>query len=212
MTDWPDNLKVAPIREWPGEFTRRRQPSPFRGERGKITPLSVTTLDLKRELREVGAKDAELLVAIPAEKFRQDGKPYANVTAAHPGVILSFEIPKVGRVSYPCDAFLDWESNLRAVTLALESLRRVNRYGVVKHGEQYRGFLALEATAAPAGFSTTQDALQFLSSLGDGSPLSDPRILLRDAQRVTHPDLGGDAAIFQRVSLAEAKLRSEGLL
>jgi hypothetical protein len=212
MTDWPDNLKVAPIREWPGEQTRRRQPSPFRGARGKITPLSVTTLDLKRELREVRAKNAELLVAIPAEKFRLDGKPYANATASHPGVILSFEIPNVGRVSYPCDAFFDWESNLRGIVLALESLRRVNRYGVVKHNEQYRGFLALEATAAPAGFSSIEDVSSFLRTLaGTGEGLTWLQ-WLRRAQRETHPDRGGDAAIFQRVSLAEAKLREAGML
>lgn len=37
-------------------------------------------------------------------------------------------------------------------------------------------------------------------------------MVLRKAKRLTHPDTGGDAAQFQRVTLAEAKLREAGLL
>jgi hypothetical protein len=42
-----------------------------------------------------------------------------------------------------CDRFLDWEDNLRAITKTLESLRAVQRYGIVKDDEQYAGFKAL---------------------------------------------------------------------
>lgn len=222
MSDWPSSMKVAPIREWPGEMTRTRRYSPFRGKRtinGKVhtnaeVPLTQTLSDLTRELREIRAKELELLVAIPpGQKWRQDGRPRADATPTHPGVIPSFEIPKVGRVSYPCDTFTTWEANLRGIVLALEALRKVNRYGVVKHGEQYRGFLAIEATAAPAGFSSREDALMFLAGVTGMRYADHPAInLVRAAQRMTHPDRGGDATVFQRVSLAEAKLRQEGLI
>lgn len=213
MGDWPDRLKVGPIREWPGEQTRNRVRSAFRGQGGRPTPLRTTLDELDRELFQLGARDVELLVAIPAEKFRLDGKPRAAATATHPGIILSFEIPGVGKVSYPCDTFTTWEDNLRAVTLALEALRKVDRYGVTKRGQQYRGFLALEATAAPAGFENTSDAKMFLARVA-GVPYHDvtPAQLIRRAQRRSHPDHGGDAAVFQRVSLAEAKLREAGEL
>jgi len=222
MTNWPSNMKVGPIREWPGEQTRNRRPSQFTrngtlvdGKRvgaGPV-PLTKTLGELTRELRELGAKDAELLVAIPPEKFRQDGRPYASATATHPGIILSFEIPSVGQVSYPCDTFTTWEDNLRAVTLALEALRKVDRYGVTKRGEQYRGFLAIEARAGTAGFASTYDAQAFIRDLAgyDADETWTPR-LFREAQRVAHPDRGGDADTFQRVSLAETKLRAAGLL
>lgn len=213
MGDWPDGLKVGPIREWPGEQTRERKYSPFRGQGGRPTPLRTTLDDLDRELFQLGARDVELLVAVSPEKFRLDGKPRAGATATHPGIILSFEIPEVGKVSYPCDTFTTWEDNLRAVTLALEALRKIDRYGVTKHGQQYRGFRALEATAAPAGFSSTFEASEFLAKVAgvslDGFTSGQ---LLRLAQRSSHPDRGGDAAIFQRVSLAEAKLREAGEL
>lgn len=222
MTDWPSNMKVGPIREWPGEFTRQRVVAPFtrngRWEDGKRVgagpvPLTTTLRDLDRELRELSAKDVELLVAVAPDRFRLDGRPRAGAVAEHPGIILSFTIPKVGAVSYPCDTFTTWEGNLRAVALALEALRKVDRYGVTKRGEQYRGFLALEATAAPAGFATVHEAQTFIRWVAGYEPAEtwSPR-LFREAQRAAHPDMGGDAATFQRVSLAEAKLREAGLL
>lgn len=222
VSAWPDTMKVGPIRDWPGELTRSRTVSPFNrppkyvdGKRipGAPVPLGQTLRDLDRELRELGAKDAELLVAIDPSQFRLDGRPYANARAEHPGIILSFEIPKVGPVSYPCDTFTTWESNLRAVALALEALRKVDRYGVTKRGEQYRGFLALEASAMPPGFAQVDDAWAFLKTVAgyESDETPTPRIL-REAKRAAHPDLGGDAATFQRVTLAEAKLREDGLL
>lgn len=230
MSDWPEDMTVGPIREWPGsmrapmnrEVARFKRPGHFEndGRGGKKwigqtpMPLSATLGDLDRELRHLKAKDAELLVAIDPTQFRNDGRPYANAKAAHPGVILSFTIPKIGTVSYPCDKYTRWEDNLRAIAAALESLRLVERHGVVRHGQQYRGFLAIEATAAPAGFAMAQDALMFLAGV-TGLPYADNTVsfMLRRAQQKTHPDRpGGDAAKFQRVSLAEAKLREDGLL
>ena len=222
--DWPDGLEAGSIREWPGslrapanrQYAKFKRPGRF--VNGKWVgqtpmPLSQTVEDLGRELRALRAKDAELLVVLEPSQFRIDGKPRANVTPEHPGVIPSFDMPGIGRVSYPCDKYTRWEDNLRAIVLALEALRLVDRHGVTRRGEQYRGFLALEATAAPAGFATTEEAISFLLKVSDlhGAEVDISRAL-RIAQRNTHPDHGGDAAIFQRVSLAEAKLRQEGLL
>ena len=232
MADWPDNLDVGPIREWPGELrahgVRERakfmRPGRRAGDRWipqSPMPLSRTLVDLTRELEKLRAKDVELLVAIDPSRFTMAGKPYANAKADHPGVILSFDLPGVGTVSYPCDKYTRWEDNLRAIVLSLEALRLVDRHGVTRRGEQYRGFLALEATAAPSGFATAESALDWLATLvGDQWPGGRiPREnraavsrVVRGAQRRTHPDHGGDAATFQRVSLAEAKLREAGLL
>ncbi|KQR39203.1 hypothetical protein [Microbacterium sp. Leaf159] len=84
--------------------------------------------------------------------------------------------------------------------------------------QQYRGFFAIEATAAPAGFASADDALRYLGEF-TGLELAEMKLIggassraLRRAQRDTHPDHGGDAASFQRVSLAEAKLRKAGVL
>lgn len=216
MSDWPAGFVVAPMREWPGTMTARRRRSQF------ASTHSATLALLTREMRELGAKQPTLLIALRPEDFRLDGLPRAGRVAAHPGIVLSFE-SKHGPLSYPCDTFDRWEDNLRAIALALEALRKVDRYGVTKRGEQYRGFLAIEATAAPAGFVTAEEALRFLAvqtdmtvdpalSMASAYSSSDIARILRRAQFATHPDQGGDASIFHRVSLAEAKLREEGVL
>ncbi len=213
MSAWPETLKVGPIGDWPGMLTPadQRRMSPFSATLGST--LSI----LDREIYQLvdtraQQESAELLIAIPAGAFRQDGRPYARAVAEHPGVILSLD-SRHGHLSYPCDTFTTWQDNLRAVVLALEALRKVDRYGVTKRGEQYRGFLAIEATAGPAGFADELDAKVFLARV-TGIPYMDRplRELVRIAQRRTHPDTGGDAAVFHRVSLAEANLREVGLL
>lgn len=206
MTDWPAELDVDPIGEWPGVLTPSRIRSNFSASWSNTLDL------LDRELWHLGAKNARLQIAVPPNQFRVDGRPRATAKVEHPGVILTLD-SRHGALSYPCDTFLTWQDNVRAIALALEALRKVDRYGVTKRGEQYRGFLAIEATAAPAGFDDALDAKLFLARV-TGVPYMDRplRELVRMAQRRTHPDTGGDAATFQRVTLAEAKLREAGEL
>lgn len=211
---WPDNMKVDPIGAWPGELTRNRQYSPFRAA------LSETLTVLERELRMLGAKDARLQIAIPVNRFRIDGRPYADARPEHPGIILTCE-SKHGPLSYPCDTYATWQDNLRAIALALEALRKVDRYGVTKRGEQYRGFLAIEATAMPSTPFTHEpesvtgwlERLLTTAEVVHSSQLPLPlRTLLRRAQAHTHPDHGGDPEQFRLVSLAESYLREAGVL
>lgn len=212
MSTWPESLKLGPIREWPGTLTRDRRAAPFRAT------LTTTLKLLDREIYELAdtrrqQESAELLVAMQPAMFRLDGRPRADARAEHPGVVFSMD-SRHGPLSYPCDTFTTWQDNLRAIALALEALRKVDRYGVTRHGEQYRGFLALEATAMPPGFADAEDALSYLQYVADpdmGLGLR-PAAALRAAQRRTHPDTGGDPTTFHRVSLAETKLREAGML
>lgn len=210
MMYWPDGMKVQPIVEWPGALTKNRDSSNFSSTLG-------STMDtLRRELNALRAKDVLLQIAIPREKFRQDGFPYASAKPEHPGIILTLE-SAFGPLSYPCDTYSTWQENLRAIALALEALRKVDRYGVTKRGEQYRGFLALEAPSSQVvGFADAAEAQAFICSV-IGNPLpttvgTDWPAFIRIAKRKAHPDTGGDAEMFQRVTLAEAKLREEGWL
>jgi hypothetical protein len=136
MSDWPDTLKCAPVRVWPGELTRTRTRSQFKaGLRDTLQLLDRELFHLTETHTQ--RESLEMLIAIPAgDAWRLDGRPRANAVPEHPGVIVSLD-SKFGHLSYPCDTFTTWQDNLRAVALALEALRKVDRYGVTKRGEQY---------------------------------------------------------------------------
>jgi hypothetical protein len=209
MNYWPPRMKVDPIGQWPGPLTARRQSSPF------SATLNSTLEVLEREIRALNATDVRLQIAIPAEAFRLDGYPRSTAKPEHPGVILTMQ-SKHGALSYPCDTFTTWQDNLRAIALALEALRKVDRYGVTKRGEQYRGFLALEATAARP-FHDAASAEAFVRRIAsersvDGAGPQTLKLAARVALRVPLPDQGGDAARFQLVSEAIELLEREGLL
>lgn len=210
MSDWPRNLTLRPIESWPGKMTKNRTWSQFKAT------LSVTTQQLEKELWHLNAKNPVLQIAMTEADFRNDGMPRAQARASHPGIILSMETPK-GALSFPCDTYVTWQENLRAVVLTMERLRAIARYGVTQNDQQYKGWLAIEATAMPAGFVNSADAIAYLIGIVPTDELpynaaANVKALLRAAQRATHPDSGGDSYRFQRVSAAETFLRAEGRL
>jgi len=189
MSDWSRLsgsrwLRARPLTTWPGrEMTPRadRRRSPF------SAPFGDTTVLLRRELDHLGARKAVLELAIEERDIRVDGLPRAAARAAHPGVVLSFDTLH-GSLRYAVDRFTSWQDNLRAIALGLESLRRVDRYGMSGDGQQYRGWLALEA--------------------GDSDLVARGRDLIAHhgsvsaAVKATHPDTGGSADDFAAVQAA----------
>jgi len=225
MSDWPRGLDVAPIGEWPGTLTPsdQQKASPFVSTQRRTdregrqswqrreVSLTDTLALLDRELTALRAEEIALLIAIPRDQFRLDGRPRADAKPAHPGVILSFTT-KVGHLSYPCDTFTTWQGNLRAIALALEALRKVDRYGVTPHGEQYRGFLAIEASAGAASTSADEAEAWIRRYAEVGPLLSIDRALTR-AKRLAHPDMnGGSVEQFVEVQRMERVLRDGGRL
>lgn len=158
------------------------------------------------ELRKLGAKAPVLLMDIDAAQIRVDGRPYANAKPRHPGVVLSFTASDGKQMQFPCDAFDHWSANLRAIALALEALRKIDRYGVTRHGEQYKGWQALPA---PNGDHWTKDeAMSFLGTIIGGRarilPMEDA---LRECEKLTHPDMqNGDSSKFKKVQQARKLL------
>ena len=214
MSAWPSTMKIGPIGEWPGGLTptSERRTSPFRAT------LTDTLKVLDREIYQVvdtrqQQDSAELLIAVPAGGFRNDGRPRADAKPEHPGVIFSID-SRHGHLSYPCDTFTSWQDNLRAIALALEALRKVDRYGVTKRGEQYRGFLAIEGGIAVAAhpFTDAHSARAWLITFIGSNGTDNNRQLVREAQRKAHPDLGGSQQTFAHVVAAEELLRKGGLL
>lgn len=203
MNDWPQGLTLRPIDRWPGVMTKTRTVSPF------SAPLRSTLKDLHKELSLVKARNPVMQIALEETQFRLDGYPRATATPEHPGVILAIETPD-GAFKFPCDRFITWQENLRAIVLTMERLRAVGRYGVVKHGEQYVGWKALEAPTSPGnGFASRLEAIEILCFAAnvvdwDGDL---PR-LIRKAKRNSHPDYtNGPPDTYHRVVEAEEYLR-----
>lgn len=176
-----------PIQQWPRKMTTARKRSPFGVTYAK------TFQDLEREMKHLDARIPIIQLALTDSEIRLDGKPRAGATPSHPGAIVTFEKGK-STMNFPCDAFTDWIGNLRAVSLALEALRRIDRYGVVATDEQYRGWAQLPP-AQPVDEARKWAAR--LSMLGLGSTASTESILTtreaydiayRAAVKLYHPD------------------------
>ena len=193
-------LQVEPIDQWPGPMTADRKPSRFRAGYGDTMRL------IETELRHLWAKSPVLLMALSREDIRLDGRPRANAKPEHPGVILCAGT-RYGPARWPCDRYTHWGDNLRAIGLSLAALRAVDRYGVTRHGEQYRGWTALPAPGDSGEFSTREAAMEFLRTI-IGGRVDVLRIddALREAEKLTHPDRGGSAEAFKRVQAARRRL------
>ena len=200
MTDYPPNLRVAPLTDWPGPLTPddSRQRSPF------SAPLSGTLTLLTAELDHLGARTPVLEVAIDQAQFRIDGRPRATARADHPGVVLSLPTTRVGPLRYATDRFDRWQDNLRAIALGLEALRKVERYGITRSGEQYRGFAALPPGDPPLTPATARAYLATESGtqIPDRADRDTITRAYRAAAKRLHPDAGGTAAGFRRLQQA----------
>lgn len=187
---------------------------------------SDTLVLLERELWHLDAEHVVIEVDVAERAIRADGTLRADAKSASPAVRLAFD-SRHGPLQYATDRFIrpswqrkgaqqDWQHNLRAITLGLEALRKVDRYGITRRGEQYAGWKALppgagDAIAMPAAM-TVEEAARVLVDLGGelGRPtlrqvdrlLTDPeevRKVYRRAALTLHPDRGGDRAAWDRL-------------
>ncbi|MBJ8342807.1 molecular chaperone DnaJ [Antrihabitans sp. YC3-6] len=208
MSDYPANVTLRPIAAWRGVETKNRVASNF------SAPWRATLKLLDKELFNLGTgrrnAPAVLQIAMREQDFRIDGLPRANARPTHPGVILSID-SKHGPLTYPCDKFTTWQDNLRAIALALEALRKVDRYGITASGEQYTGWRAIESGAAPL-FRSADDAERYLRSLTKYSEQGIGFVIQR-ARANTHPDRhDGERTEYDKVDAAVQLLEREGRL
>lgn len=197
-------------------FTGKHEPSPF-------TASWQNTLDvLDRELRHLAARDVVFEVDVTSEAdIRLDGMLRSNARVATPAARLAFDSIH-GPLTYATDRYRGrrrgggdvrgWQVNLRAIALGLEALRKVDRYGITKRGEQYSGWKALPAgRAMPPSHMTHTEARALIESLsGEDTGLpgghSEDRAF-RMARAVAHPDRnGGDRTLWDQVEQAATVL------
>ncbi len=188
--------EIRPLGTWTDKVTEDRASS------ARFRATWPSTLDLlQRETAALGADLVVLQIDVTDGDLRRDGMLRANARVNFPGVRVSFE-SRFGPLTYATDAYEQrysndppaWQANVRALALALEALRAVDRYGVTKRGEQYRGWLAIAADPA----EMTREAAQTLLDSYGG---------VREAVKATHPDRpGGNRDAFEQVQEARRVL------
>jgi len=209
-------LVFRPLAQWPGERTRARQGHRF------IATWSETLGVLEREVSHLARRpnDAEVVLQVdaPESAMRLDGGIKANATVGEPGVVVSFE-SKHGPLRYATDTFTSatvqghhmpgWQANVRAIALGLEALRKVDRYGISKDGEQYRGWSQLPPGRPTGPAMTVEEAAQLLAVEGLEDPRAwvdvmegGPDAAFRMAAKRHHPDAGGNPDTFRRITTA----------
>ena len=200
------------LASWPYPRTKERRTSPFRAGYAR------TLQDMERELDHLGARTVVIQAECTDDDIRQDGRIRSSARMRGPGIIISFQ-SKHGPLSYPCDTYTEWTDNLRAIVLAMAALRAVDRYGVTKRGEQYRGWKQLPGGDGGGGggiqmaeWATVEDAALFLLHAAEAMPPHSPRKIIDDpaerdrffriAARRLHPDVGGSAEQMSKVNRA----------
>ncbi len=167
---------------------------------GEIAQLGAKVRPLSEPRPPAGNKDGPFSASFSSTV---DGMPRSNAQVSHPGVAVAFE-SKFGPLRYATAEYASawgyrsggeaWQQNLRAIALAMEALRKVDRYGVSKRGEQYQGWKQIPRSTDTADqIQTAAQARELLDHYGG----------LKEALFATHPDKGGDPDEYRRVIRAK---------
>ena len=194
---------TAPLPHWQPASADRPN-SPFRGT------YQSTLSQLDVELAALDAVDVHLQVVVAdSNQVRIDGQLRANARVLHPGVVLTIGTRRLGTLVYETDRYdahwsgkEGWQENLRAIAAGLEALRKLDRYGIARRGQQYAGYREIGSGIAMPAPMTEAEAVQILRFTSD-HPSPDAiatryRILAKDL----HPDMGGDPDKFRRLTEA----------
>lgn len=218
-------LRVRPIVQWPDGWPNEDyRASPF------ATNYTKTLQILERELDMLDATDPLLAMAVTERDCRIDGGIRADAKPKYRGVILSFGTKRYGRLTYPCDTFYRWnateawQANLHAIAVGLESLRRVERYGIANRGQQYAGYAELGSGIALGPAPMTLHQASVILAEATDQPM-DGGDLMHDADtphveaverayiiaaKLHHPDVGGDGDTFATITRARELLLAAG--
>jgi hypothetical protein len=183
----------------------------------KATANATRTL-LLQQGRLLRASEVVVELVAPESSLYVDGSGLradrAN-SVTHVGVVVRLVGTEHGDLRYATDRFTAWAANLRAITLALADLRRLDRYGVATRGEQYRGWAALGAGTPMGGGERPKMTVDYAAAVLAGATegmISAPDVLrdpedaktaYRLAAKRYHPDAsGGSTEVWGQVDEA----------
>lgn len=176
-------------------------PRAVRRERSRFkTTLGTARQELLDELSRLGARKPIISTNLnlrPDGLFRIDDRKLAD-----PGAAVYFHLKDQPRVM-ACDRWDTLACNLHALSLTIDALRGIQRWGSTQMVEQaFRGFTALPP--AEHDWRAILGIDRF-----DGQPLAYVKERYRQLALAAHPDRGGSEEAMTRLNLAMAAAEQE---
>lgn len=152
----------------------------------------------------IGRDDIVISTGIPT---RLDGLPRSGVTPDEHGACVWFR--RGGELRHiAVDAFDNPAGNLRAIALAIESIRRLERYGCAE-AIQSAAVALLDAPQLPQVAGEGRAPWWVVLEVSESAPLEVAEAAYKALARKWHPDVeGGDRATFERLANAIEEARS----
>ena len=174
--------------------------------RAKHRRSAAFKVDYDKSLRELGWEIERLGGRYPVMstnmELRLDGQPRRDKgEPGDPGVAVYFELKGQQKV-FACDTFNRVKDNIRAISLTIEALRAISRFGATDMLE--RALTAFEALPAP------RSCWQVLG-IPPKSPAAEISRVYLHKIKSAHPDAGGTDALAAELNAArDAALREIG--
>lgn len=187
-------IEAYPL-QWPAGYPRTANPT--KNWKFKSPAFGKCRDEVILELRRLGATNVIISSNAP---LRSDGLPYADFQRRNikdRGVAVYFKLDGQQKVLC-CDKWDNWEDNLRAISLTIEAIRGMDRWGVSDMLNQvFTGFKALPE-------NTATNAKPWWEVLGVKSNASAEEIksAYRGLAKTHHPDVGGDPDRWHEISAA----------
>jgi hypothetical protein len=184
--------------QWPNGRPRakRRERAVFKVTMGR------SLRDIQAEVRMLGGQNLVISTNMP---LRMDGLPTtAKRIIADPGAAAYF-VYKGRAVCFACDRWEALEDNLRAISLTINALRGIDRWGTGDMvAAAFTGFTALPAPAA-------EDLPHQVLGVDEHAAVQEIEYAYRRLAQQCHPDRGGSSAQMTRINTArDAMLRARG--
>ena len=147
-------------------------------------------------LAEIGQMCGRHIVVSSNMQLRRDGLPYAQQgVIVDKGIAVYFE-RKGKPMCFACDRYTSLEANMRAIELTIAALRGITRWGASDMLERaFTGFTALPSAGDSEHWS---DVLGLPAAAGR----DEIEAAYRRLRSQHHPDRGGDAEQFHRITKA----------
>lgn len=180
---------------WPRTLRTGRQRAAF--SRQSVRPFSVVRDEILAELRLLGVK-RDTVVMSTNVPIRRDGLPYANMAAPEDVGVAVYFVLAGEQKCIPSDKWDRIEDNMRAISLTINALRGLERWGAKQMMDAaFAGFAAL-----PAGGNDSPDAWWTVLGVAPDADLKEVDIAFRGLLHKHHPDVGGDPEMFHRIQTA----------